>query len=149
MRCAQLDGIKLVYVYQDRIDDTGHHKNESDVFTAAEDAMDEIVDVVRALRNKISATNIYITADHGFIYTRDVLGESDKLEALTASLLYMDRRCGLARYPVSDSGVVSIKLPHKSADGDDLYLVAPRSYIRFKKHGPGLNFVHGGPSYKR
>jgi uncharacterized protein (TIGR02687 family) len=141
-----LDGIRLVYIYQDRIDDTGHHKNESDVFTAAEDAMDEIVDVVRALRNKISATNIYITADHGFIYTRDVLGESDKLEALTASLLYMDRRCGLARYPVSDSGVVSIKLPHKSADGDDLYLIAPRSYIRFKKHGPGLNYGHGGPS---
>ena len=141
-----LDGIKLIYIYQDRIDDTGHHQNESDVFRAVEDTMDEIVDVVRALRNKVSATNIYITSDHGFVYTRDVLGESDKLEALTESLLHMDRRYGLARHLVCDNGVVSIKLPHGSADGDDLYLIAPRSYIRFKRHGPGLNFVHGGPS---
>lgn len=143
---AALDGIKLIYIYQDRIDGTGHHQNEADVFRAVEDTMDEIVGVVRALRNKVSATNIYITADHGFVYTRDVLGESDKLEALTESLLHMDRRYGLARHPVSNSGVVSIRLPHRSADGDDLYLIAPRSYIRFKKQGPGLNFVHGGPS---
>ena len=58
----------------------------------------------------------------------------------------MDRRYGLAKSPVSDDGVVSIKLRHPSTEGDDLYLVAPRSYIRFKKHGPGLNFIHGGPS---
>lgn len=143
MRSA-LDGIKLVYIYQDRIDDTGHHHNESEVFQAVEDTISEIVDGVRALRNKVSATNIYITADHGFVYTRDVLGESDKLSALFESDI--ERRYALTKAPVSDAGVVSIKLHHQSPEGDDLYLVAPRSYIRFKKQGPGLNFVHGGPS---
>jgi uncharacterized protein (TIGR02687 family) len=143
MRSA-LEGVRLVYIYQDRIDDTGHHRNEQEVFQAVEDTIGEIVDGVRALRNKVSATNIYITADHGFIYTRDPLGESDKLPAVVESGI--ERRYALTDGPVADPNVISIKLRHPSQERGDLYLIAPRGYIRFKKQGPGLNFVHGGPS---
>jgi len=145
MRTA-LDGTRLVYIYHDRIDDTGHRRNESEVFHAVDDAIDEIVDVVRALRNKVSATNIYITADHGFVYTRDPLDESDKVSPVSGAAADFDKRYALTRAPIIGDGVDSIKLRHKSADGSDLYLVTPRAYGRFRKQGPGINYMHGGTS---
>ena len=109
-------------------------------------ALDEIEDAVKALRNKVSATNIYITADHGFIYTRDPLDESDKISGLAIPVNILDRRCALSPEPVSNSGVLSIRLPYKNPEGKEVYALTPKSYVRFKKTGSGLNYGHGGTS---
>ncbi|HXL03373.1 MAG TPA: BREX-1 system phosphatase PglZ type A [Bacillota bacterium] len=142
----RLEGRRIVYVYHDRIDDTGHNQNEKDVFQAVDKALDEIEEAVKALRNKVSATNIYITTDHGFIYTRDPLDESDKISGLAIPVNILDRRCALSPEPVSESGILSIRLPHKSPEGKEVYALTPKSYVRFKKPGPGLNYGHGGTS---
>jgi uncharacterized protein (TIGR02687 family) len=142
----RLEGRRIVYVYHDRIDDTGHNYNEKDVFQAVDKALDEIEEAVKALRNKVGATNIYITTDHGFMYTRDPLDESDKISGLAVPVNILDRRCALSPESVSSSGVLSIKLPYKSPEGKDVYALTPKSYVRFKKQGPGLNYGHGGTS---
>lgn len=142
----RLEGRRIVYVYHDRIDDTGHNQNEKDVFQAVDKALDEIEEAVKALRNKVSATNIYITTDHGFIYTRDPLDESDKISGLAIPVNILDRRCALSPEPVSESGVLSVRLPYKDPEGKEIYALTPKSYIRFKKSGPGLNYGHGGTS---
>lgn len=145
---ARFDGIKVVYIYHNRIDATGDKAaSERNVFQACEESIDEIIDAIVALRNKVSATNIYITSDHGFIYTRDPLEESDKITQMAAGgKKPLGRRFTLAPTPASDKGVLSIKAPHKSPDGEDVYVITPKGYIRFKIQGPGINYTHGGAS---
>ena len=66
----------VIYVYQNRIDKVGHSREtEQDAFAAVEDAMDELVKVVKKLA-AANASNMLITADHGFLY-QDEVEESD------------------------------------------------------------------------
>ena len=69
---------KVVYLYQDVIDRAG--ESDGDVFAACETAMSEIEQAMRMLVSELSAACIYVTADHGFIYTRSPLEETDKAE---------------------------------------------------------------------
>src|SRR5699024_6632108 len=71
-------GKKLIYIYHDTIDATGDNADtEIDTFNAAEQAMDQLSDLVRIIRNDLSGTHIYVTADHGFLYEREKLKASD------------------------------------------------------------------------
>jgi uncharacterized protein (TIGR02687 family) len=75
------EGKKLVYIYHDEIDAFGdNHHTEEKVFSAVRKTFEELTDVIRNLVNNISASNIFITADHGFIYRRSDLNDFDKLE---------------------------------------------------------------------
>ncbi len=56
----------MIYVYQNIIDKRGHTRDtERKAFEATEEAMEEIVKLVRKLTSA-NATNVVITADHGF-----------------------------------------------------------------------------------
>ena len=46
--------------------------------SACDDAIEEIKNVVRIIRNEFSGTRVYITADHGFLYTYSPLSEDSK-----------------------------------------------------------------------
>ena len=67
----------MVYVYHDVIDSTGEH-NENKVFDVAATAIKEILDLVKKIYNDLQISNFYITADHGFVYRRNTVEESDK-----------------------------------------------------------------------
>lgn len=49
-------------------------------FPACDDAIDEIKNLVRIIVNEFGGTKIYITADHGFLYTYNPLTENDKVD---------------------------------------------------------------------
>ena len=70
----------LNYIYHNSIDAIGDDfSTEIKAFNSAEVALDELIKLVNSLRGNLSATNIYITSDHGFIYQRDRLEEVDKI----------------------------------------------------------------------
>ena len=95
--------------------------------------------------NEFSGTNIYITADHGFLYTYSPLTEDDKVDKTTPAStdVEIDRR-----YLITRKGAKPDYLfPVKFLGGDTEYnAFAPRESVRIKKKGGGMNFVHGGIS---
>lgn len=143
-RTALVKGMDVVYIYHDKVDEASH-TSDSAVFPACDDAITEIKNLIRIIVNEFGGTNIYVTADHGFLYTYSPLTEDSKVDKTTPSEhdVEIDRR-----YLITRKGVKpDFLLPVNFLDGDsDFDGFAPRESVRIKKKGGGLNFVHGGIS---
>lgn len=142
-RSALVKGMEVVYIYHDKIDETSH-TDEGLVFDSCEDAISELKNMVRIIVNEFSGTRIYITSDHGFIYTYKPLTEDAKVDKTTSSEddIEVDRR-----YLITKKGAKpEYLLPVKFLDGSQYDAFAPIGNTRIKKKGGGLNFVHGGIS---
>lgn len=143
-RSALVKGMEVVYIYHDKIDEVSH-TSDTDVFSACDTAINEIKNMLRIIYNDFGGTNIYITADHGFLYTYSPLKEDDKVDKTTLSAedVEVDRR-----YIIKKKGSKPEHLlPVNFLDGKTEYdAYAPRENIRIKKKGGGMNFVHGGLS---
>ena len=73
---------RCLYVYHNRIDATGDKPGtERQVFEAVEDTLRDLVDLVKRLTNA-NATNILITADHGFLFQDTALADAFYLSTL-------------------------------------------------------------------
>ncbi len=134
---------EIIYVYHNCIDAIGDEKaTERDVFSACEKAIDELLSAIKFLSNNISAKNIYITADHGFLYEREELEEHDKV-TLDTETLERNRRFLISDKNITPQGTVTIDL-NETLEG--IYGVFPNGNYRFKVAGGGANYVHGGLS---
>jgi uncharacterized protein (TIGR02687 family) len=134
----------VIYVYQNRIDKVGHSREtERDAFAAAEEAIDELVKLVKKLA-AANASNMLITADHGFLY-QDEVEESDfSMAELTGEeIVVSDRRFVLGRKLAEVDGVKKFTAEQLGLAGD-LEVVIPKSINRFRESGAALRFVHGG-----
>lgn len=141
-RSALVKGMDVVYIYHDKVDEASH-TSDSMVFPACDDAIEEIKNIVRIIRNEFSGTRVYITADHGFLYTYSPLSEDAKVDKTTPSEqdVEIDRRYLITRKGATPDFLLPVKFM------DDRYdAFAPRASVRIKKKGGGLNFVHGGIS---
>lgn len=143
-RQALVKGMDVVYIYHDKIDEASHTADNL-VFPACEDAIAEIKNIVRIICNEFGGTRIYITADHGFLYTYSPLTEDDKVDK--TSFNQQDVEYG-RRYAIMQKGAKpDYLLPVKFIDEQsELDAFAPRENVRIKMSGGGLNFVHGGIS---
>lgn len=143
-RSALVKGKEVVYIYHDAID-AASHTSDSMVFSACDDAIDEIKNLVRIIVNEFGGVNILITADHGFLYTYSPLREDGKVDK--TSLNKQDVEYG-RRYAIMECGTKpDYLLPVKFLGGSTNFdAFAPRENIRIKMNGGGLNFVHGGIS---
>ncbi len=140
-------GKKLVYIYHDSIDATGDKAStEVYTFTAVERAIDELYDIVKIIKDDLSGTNIFITADHGFIYQRDALEESDKIEKEGIPAFEIKRRHLLTQEKGERSGLLNINMENIVKNEHQITTYVPKATIRFKIQGAGANFVHGGAS---
>lgn len=142
-RSNLVKGMDVVYIYHDKIDETSH-TDESEVFNSCDDTISELKNMVRIIVNEFSGTRIFITSDHGFIYTYKPLTEDAKVDKSTSSAddIEVDRR-----YLITKKGAKpEYMLPVKFLDGTQYYAFAPIGNTRIKKKGGGLNFVHGGVS---
>lgn len=141
-RSALVKGMDVVYIYHDKIDEASH-TSDSMVFPACDDAIEEIKNIVRIIRNEFGGTRVYITADHGFLYTYSPLSEDAKVDKTTPSEqdVEIDRRYLITRKGAKPDFLLPVKFMD---DGYDAF--APRESVRIKKKGGGLNFVHGGIS---
>lgn len=142
----RFDGKKLIYIYHNAIDAVGDKAaTERDVFDAVEKAIDDLNYLVKNLVNNISATNIYITADHGFIYRRSPPKEYDKISKTNVKSIDDGRRFILTDDGSKYHGLLTLPMNYLIKDSN-LYTLIPKGLVRFKVQGAGANYVHGGAS---
>ena len=137
---------ELVYIYQNQIDQRGEGmRSDNEVFNACQEAIEEIQTMIRRLTGYISNTRYLITADHGFIYKRDKLPESDKIkmESITAS--YKNKRYLLSKEPIMNDALISRCMAYLSKL-NKVYVTTPVGADIIKMPGGGQNYVHGGSS---
>ncbi len=136
---------QVLYVYHDRIDATGDKaRTERQVFEAADDALRELVDLVKRLTNA-NATNILITADHGFLFQDTALADSFYLSTLPQGdeVAVTNRRFVLGR-GLKDNSAFRTFTPEQLSLDSDLEVQIPKSIHRLRLPGAGSRFVHGG-----
>ena len=142
-----MTGKELIYIYHNQIDARGDHAaTEHEVFIAAEESIREIMNLIQKLTVDKSITNYIVTADHGFIYKRYKLDESDKVNLPKQADAFVNKRFILSRKPLTIEGALCYSLDYLSADSSDMYVTVPRGTDIFKAPGGGQNYVHGGAS---
>jgi len=142
---ALLRDNEVVYVYHNLIDKTGDTRDtEERVFAAAEETLSELIRLVKKLTNA-NASNLLITADHGFIYQNHPLQESDFLssEPDGGEVLYRDRRFVLGR-SLREGASFKTFSPVQLGLTGTLMVQIPKSVNRLRLKGSGSRFVHGG-----
>ncbi len=145
-RRERVKNAQVVYIYHNTIDAVGDKAlTEDNVFDACEQAVTEIKNLVRLIANDMSGTNIIITADHGFLYSRKPLDELDKAEKslISGNIVELDRRYVIADGDCSAEHMLKLPMKHMNSE---LVGFTPADYIRIKKQGGGMNYVHGGIS---
>ena len=137
---------KVVYIYHNVIEARGDSAaTEDETFAAVSDCIAELSDLAKFCINRLSASTVWITADHGFLYQSTPPGETDRsvLEMKPEEAFRTKKRYVLGR----DLGETS-QAHHGSvattanATGEVEFWV-PRSTSLFHFTG-GARFVHGG-----
>lgn len=139
-------GKSVVYIYHNVIDSVGDKGDESKTFQAVEQAFEEIEGAIRNINKNLTEANIYITSDHGFIYRRKPLEESDKTTKGDDLPLFTNKRFLIFDKKVDIPGTVNLGLDYIFGKECELTVCVPRGDNRFKTPGGGQNFVHGGAS---
>lgn len=140
-------GKELIYIYHNTIDARGDNsKTEREVFDAVEEAFKELMLLINNLVNNVTATNIIITADHGFIYKRGNIIESEKVAKGSIEDAYENRRFVLSTKTLELDGTLTFDMEYLLGPGTNLKYISPRGVNRFKVQGTGANYVHGGTS---
>lgn len=138
-------GKKLIYIYHNSIDARGDHAStEREVFNAVDEAFKELKTLVNDLINNVSASNIYITSDHGFIYKRGLITESDKTSKNVEEAAELKRRFIISNKKEDMEGTICFSMDYILGKDSGKYVTIPRGSNRFKVQGEGANFVHGG-----
>lgn len=143
-RAELVRGMKVVYIYHNVIDRVG--EAEGNIPQACEEAMSELGQLMRILVNELSASNVIITSDHGFLYTRSPLEEFDKADkdAISGEIMEYKRSYAIVCGSAGDSRTVEMSLAQLGRE--DLTAVYPRGIMRFRLQGGSGKYIHGGLS---
>jgi uncharacterized protein (TIGR02687 family) len=136
---------RVLYVYHNRIDATGDKPGtERQVFEAVEDTLRDIVDLVKKLASA-NATNIFITADHGFLFQDEALADTFFLSTHPQGddIKVVNRRFVLGKGLKVDNAFATFEAAQLGLEGD-LEVQVPKSIHRLRLAGGGSRFVHGG-----
>jgi len=147
-RRALVQGKEIIFIYHNTIDATGDKApTETKVFEACNDAIEELTAIVKIIVNDISGINIFITADHGFLYTYKPLEESQKISRQTfnGEIYELGRRYAIVPPETSANYLLPVKT-ERELGGIPMKGYAPQDTVRIKVQGGGENYVHGGIS---
>ena len=143
---SYFSGKNVVFVYHNQIDARGDEaRTENEVFSACEEAVEELYKEIRRLSDNANIRHFIVTADHGFLYKHDPILESDKVINLPQAEIKNKR------FIVSDStapiaGAVGYPLGQVLKTKDTRTVYTPLGSSIFKIAGGGQNYVHGGAS---
>ena len=143
------NGMEIVYVYHNQIDARGDKpSSENEVFNACEEAIEEIFAFVKRLCSSANIYHFIVTADHGFIYKREKLEESDKIDTSKLSKDFIGKRYSINNRSVVETGTINIPLniSEIGMEDDRRMVTVPSGSDILKVPGAGQNYVHGGAS---
>lgn len=74
---------QVIYIYHDRVDAIGDKQaTETKTFEAVEQTIQELHQIVSFAFNSLTASTLYLTADHGFMYQESALESVDKSQLI-------------------------------------------------------------------
>ena len=133
----------LVYIYHNTIDTVGEHQ-ESKVFDASNDAIEEILTLIKNLYNRLQYANFVITADHGFLYREFKVNDSLKYNDVgKLKPIELSRRYAIVDDDTTIPYTLKFSLDYLGKNAANV--IVPYSYNYFKSSG-GVQYVHGGTS---
>lgn len=140
-------GRQLLYVYHNQIDARGDKANtEDEVFVACEEAVREIMEFIHRISTSANTYHFIVTSDHGFLYKRDKITESEKISGVSGKKAFVNRRFIVADSAVTGDGIDCLSLGKIFGNEDAKVVSFPVSSHVFKVSGGGQNYVHGGSS---
>ncbi|MFC1792658.1 BREX-1 system phosphatase PglZ type A [Planctomycetota bacterium] len=140
----------IVYIYHNTIDATGDTaSSEGQTVRAVRQAIDELANLVKYAVNNLNASRIFVTSDHGFLYTNSKPDETDKnrLASKPEAAVKIHKRFVLGRNlpAIEDSHVGKLSVTAGIDPNDDMGFAIPRGLSLFYFTG-GARFIHGGIS---
>jgi len=136
---------KLVYIYENSIDATGDNRTTQDqVFEATEACFERLTRLTKKIHNDLQWRNLFITADHGYLYEKTEIDESNFCKVpRSENWLYSNKRMAIG-YDLSPSPcVMKYDATQLNIAGSAEAIIA-RSTQRIRGKGGGSKFVHGG-----
>ena len=99
--------------------------------------------------NDLGINRVFVTVDHGFLYTRRPLKEHDKIAKadIGSGDVQLHRRHILSREAI-DSNIL-VKMNMEDIYGGEYYGLALRECIRLKSVAGNKNYAHGGVSLQK
>jgi uncharacterized protein (TIGR02687 family) len=134
----------VIYIYHNRIDHAGDKmQSEGEAFDATERTFDDLLMLIKKLA-AYNASNLLITADHGFIYQNKPLDESEFLSAEAgAGVHYRDRRFLIGKDLSAPDSLKVFSAEQLGLEGK-VHAAIPKGIQRLRLSGSGSRFVHGG-----
>ena len=137
---------QVVYIYHDQIDHAGEN-TEDEVFDACTKAVEEIAELIQRIANSANTYRFVVTSDHGFIYKRNPVQQSDKISTAEEPGKLKKRRYIVGKEPVAEDGICNMELGYILGNEDDKIISYSCSASVFSAKGnAGLHYVHGGSS---
>jgi len=131
----------VIYIYHDEIDKMGE-KNESKTFDAVESAFTTLVKIVKQIAN-FNGSNIFITSDHGFLFTNRATAESEFCQVDSSGSIKLNRRFIIGKGLQENTCTSRFTGEQLGIEGENEYLIA-KSINKIRMQGGGNRFVHGG-----
>ena len=143
---------QIIYIFHNKIDAIGDvAKTERGTFNAVRDSIRELENIVSFAINSLQAKYVFVTADHGFIYTKKNPDNVDKYKVSDTidkeAVIKMNKRFILGSYiPIHQEALQGICSNTAGVFKEkDMPFMIPRGLSRFYFTG-GARFVHGGMS---
>jgi uncharacterized protein (TIGR02687 family) len=141
-----IKGRDIIYVYHNKIDAIGDDaKTENDTFKGVRQAIEELAELAGHIINNLNGSLIYITADHGFLFTQSAPTETEKSAiSFKPEGTVVAKKRYLLGHDLPESEFAWHGTTRATAEaGGDMEFWLPRGINRFHFTG-GARFVHGG-----
>ena len=139
-------GGQIIYVYHNVIDAKGDAAaTESETFSAARQAINELRAAVAFIFNSLNGSQIFITADHGFLFQENAPQTLDKssLDVKSGTVLKRKKRYVINPEITPQENAWHGKIRKTSGIAGEMEFLIPKGANRFHFSG-GARFVHGG-----
>lgn len=135
---------RLVYIYENSIDARGKPPTEDQVFEATEESFERLTRITKKMQNELMWRNVFITADHGYLYEKTDVDESNFCKVpRDENWSDSNKRMAIGNNLEEAPCVKMYDAKTLNIAGDTQFLVA-KSMQRIRSKGGGSKFVHGG-----
>lgn len=137
---------QLVYIFHDDIDRSGHDDSAQNITAACETAIANLSKLITTILATYNVTEVYVTADHGFLFNDMAFADKDK-QIVDENVLERKSRYYLTYDGTYKQGIVKFPLNEVSGmNARNIYVAVPEGTNRLAAPSGGYMFAHGGAS---
>jgi uncharacterized protein (TIGR02687 family) len=138
---------EVVYIYHNLIDDVCDKQGGEDrTPKVCRDAINELLDLMGRVINRLNGSRVLLTADHGFLFQKQPLDKADKTQNVKADdAIEAKKRYIIGRALPSYDACWKGQIKNTAHGSDETEFLLPKGIQRFHFVG-GAKFVHGGAS---